>query len=98
MSSILRWVLLALLGLLVAGAVAFLAIRTVSEKIGIASEPPAAGRALAPVPKEPARKKPDTDAASPASAPAAAPAPPQPAPAPAGDDYANGPEPEPHDD
>ena len=44
----LRWTLLALLGLLVAIAIAFLATRTVSQDIGISSEPPTVGRDLSP--------------------------------------------------
>jgi len=43
-----RWLLLALLGLLVAAAVAALAVHAVSGKIGISSEPLSAGKALAP--------------------------------------------------
>lgn len=61
MSSGMRWVLFGLLGLLVAAAVAFLAIQTVSEKIGISSESPAAGGALAPPPKAKPPKKPSRD-------------------------------------
>lgn len=55
-TSSLRWPLLALLGLLVAGAIAFLATRAVSTNIGISSEPPNAGRALSPA--APKRKPP----------------------------------------
>lgn len=55
-TSSLRWPLLALLGLLVAAAIAFLATQMVSQKIGISSEPLSAGRALAP--RSPAAKKP----------------------------------------
>lgn len=47
-ASSLRWPLLALLGLLVAGAIAFLATRAVSTDIGISSESPTAGLALSP--------------------------------------------------
>jgi hypothetical protein len=54
--SSLRWPLLALLGLLVAAAIAFLATQMVSQKIGISSEPLSAGRALAP--RSPAARKP----------------------------------------
>lgn len=61
MSSGVRWVLFGLLGLLVAGAVAFLAIQTVSEKIGISSESPAAGGALAPPPTAKPSKKASQD-------------------------------------
>ena len=46
--SSLRWPLLALVGLLVAGAIALVATQMVSQKIGISSEPLNAGRALAP--------------------------------------------------
>lgn len=46
--SSLRWPLLALLGLLVAAAIAFLATRAVSTDIGISSESPTAGQALSP--------------------------------------------------
>ena len=55
-TSSLRWPLLALLGLLVAAAIAFLATQMVSQKIGISSEPLSAGRALAP--RSSAAKKP----------------------------------------
>ena len=48
MSLVLRWPLLALLGLLVAATIAFLATRAVNTDIGISSEPPSAGRALSP--------------------------------------------------
>ncbi len=58
-ASSVRWALLALLGLLVAAAIAFLATRAVSTDIGISSEPPSAGRALSPLPK-PARRHPTT--------------------------------------
>ncbi len=51
--SSLRWPLLALLGLLVAVAIAFLATRAVSTDIGISSEPPTAGRALSPAAPQP---------------------------------------------
>ena len=47
-ASTLRWPLLALLALLVAAAVAFLATRAVSTDIGISSEPPNAGQSLSP--------------------------------------------------
>ena len=46
--STLRWPLYALLGLLVALAVALLATRLVSERIGITSEPVTAGESLTP--------------------------------------------------
>ncbi len=44
-----KWVVLALLGLLIAGAVAVAASRLASEQIGIASESVSAGDQLAPV-------------------------------------------------
>ncbi len=47
-ASSLRWPLLAVLGLLVAVAIAFLATRAVSTDIGISSESPTAGRELSP--------------------------------------------------
>lgn len=53
--STLRWPLLALLGLIVAVAIAFLATRAVSEDIGISSEPPSAGRALSPPAPQPGK-------------------------------------------
>jgi len=46
--STLRWPLFALIGLLVAVAVALLANRLVSERIGISSEPVTAGESLSP--------------------------------------------------
>lgn len=51
--SSLRWPLLALLGLLVAAAIAFLATRAVSTDIGISSEPATAGRSLSPATAKP---------------------------------------------
>lgn len=54
--SPLRWPLLALMGLLIAAAIAILATQMVSQKIGISSEPLSAGKALAPRPS--AAKKP----------------------------------------
>lgn len=44
-----KWLLLALLGMIVAGAVAFAASQLISEQIGIASESVSAGDELAPV-------------------------------------------------
>ncbi|MGE5747344.1 MAG: hypothetical protein ACM33U_08785 [Solirubrobacterales bacterium] len=61
--SSLRWPLLALLGLLVAAAIAFLATRAVSTDIGISSEPPTAGRALSPAAPQPRPGKTTTSAA-----------------------------------
>ena len=61
--SSLRWPLLALLGLLVAVAIAFLATRAVSTDIGISSEPPTAGRALSPAAPQPRPGKTTTSAA-----------------------------------
>jgi hypothetical protein len=58
-----KWVALALLGLLIAGAVAVAASRLASEQIGIASESVSAGDRLAPVvapaAQELERQKPD---------------------------------------
>ena len=59
-ASSLRWPLLALLGLVVAVAIAFLATRAVSTDIGISSEPPTAGRALSPVAPRRPRPHPTT--------------------------------------
>lgn len=50
-----RWVLLALAGLLIAVAVAVLASKLTSQRIGLASEPLQAAKALAP----PERRSPD---------------------------------------
>ncbi len=47
-ASTLRWPLFALIGLLVAVAVALLANRLVTERIGISSEPVTAGESLSP--------------------------------------------------
>jgi hypothetical protein len=47
-ASTLRWPLYALVGLLVALAIALLATRLVSERIGISSEPITAGESLSP--------------------------------------------------
>jgi hypothetical protein len=74
--STLRWPALALIGLLVAATVAFLAIRTVSVTIGISSEPLSAGKSLAPEP--PHRERPhrrDDSAAAPRPPATAAPIP-----------------------
>ena len=74
--SSLRWPLLALLGLLVAAAIAFLATRAVSTDIGISSEPPTAGQALSPAIRKPAHHRPrPTTTTVPVPAPAPAPAP-----------------------
>ena len=56
-ASSLRWPLLALLGLLVAVAIAFLATRAVSTDIGISSESPTAGRELSPASPKPGPSK-----------------------------------------
>lgn len=53
MRASLRWPLLALAGLLIAAAIAFLATRAVSTDIGISSEPPSAGQALSPASPRP---------------------------------------------
>jgi hypothetical protein len=47
-ASTLRWPLYAVVGLLIALAVALLATRLVSERIGISSEPITAGESLSP--------------------------------------------------
>ena len=57
-ASSLRWPLLALVGLLVAAAIAFLATRAVSTDIGISSEPPTAGQALSPASPKPRPRHP----------------------------------------
>ncbi len=57
-ASSLRWPLLALLGLFVAAAIAFLATRAVSTDIGISSEPPTAGQALSPAAPRPRPRPP----------------------------------------
>ena len=81
--SSLRWPLLALLGLLVAAAIAFLATRAVSTDIGISSEPPTAGQALSPAIRKPAhhRQRPTTTSTPTATVTVPVPAP---APAPSG--------------
>src|SRR5690242_7161901 len=43
-----RWILLALLGLAVAAGVSVAASQLVSQRIGLAAEPPSAGKDLAP--------------------------------------------------
>jgi hypothetical protein len=48
----LRWVTLAIVGLLIAAAVAVAASRLASRQIGLASEPISAGRELAPRPPD----------------------------------------------
>jgi len=78
--SPLRWPLLALMGLLIAAAIAILATQMVSQKIGISSEPLSAGKALAPRPSAPkkppvARTTTITSAVTTTSAPAPAPLP-----------------------
>ena len=67
--SPLRWPLLALMGLLIAAAIAILATQMVSQKIGISSEPLSAGKALAPRPSA-AKKPPVARTTTPAPAPA----------------------------
>jgi hypothetical protein len=59
----LRWIGLALLGILIAAAISVAASRLASQQIGLASEPISAGNALAP----PARKQ---EARDPTSEPA----------------------------
>jgi hypothetical protein len=68
-ASFLRWPLLALLGLLVAAAIAFLATRAVNTDIGISSEPPTAGRALSPAPAKRVRPRPTTTPTTTTTAP-----------------------------
>jgi hypothetical protein len=53
----LRWVALALLGLLVAIAVGIAASELTSRRIGLSSEPIRAGDALAPAPRESPRER-----------------------------------------
>jgi hypothetical protein len=83
--SPLRWPLLALMGLLIAAAIAILATQMVSQKIGISSEPLSAGMALAPrstAPKKPPATR--TTTSSPGTTTTSAPAPvPAPLPMPA---------------
>ena len=57
-ASSLRWPLYALVGLLVAAAIAFVAIRVVNQQIGISAEPVSAGEELSPagVAKQRARR------------------------------------------
>ena len=82
--SSLRWPLLALLGLLVAAAIAFLATRAVSTDIGISSEPPTAGQALSPAIRKPAHHRPRPTTTTTPTATVTVPVPvPAPAPAPA---------------
>jgi len=68
----LRWIGLALLGILVAAAVAIAASRLASREIGLASEPISAGRELAPaVPRQPRQgsraPSPDTTTTTPST-------------------------------
>ncbi len=49
--AVARWVALALLGLAVAGGISVVASHLTSQRIGLASEPLSAGRALAPPPQ-----------------------------------------------
>jgi hypothetical protein len=83
--SSLRWPLLALLGLLVAAAIAFLATRAVSTNIGISSEPATAGRSLSPAIRRPSGHKPrPTTNSTPTSTTTVTVPVPTPAPAPSG--------------
>ncbi len=66
-ASHLRWPLLALLGLLIAAAVALLATQIVSQQIGISSEPLTAGRELSPSSRPAAAKRRDQRAEAPAT-------------------------------
>ncbi len=70
--STLRWPALALIGLLVAASVAFLAIRAVSVRIGISSEPVSAGKSLAPEPPHRERSHRRNDSAAAPRPPATA--------------------------
>ncbi len=84
-ASSLRWPLLALLGLLVACAIAFLATRAVSTDIGISSEPPTAGQALSPAaPKPRPQAKPTSSTVQPTTT-VTLPAPPPSSPSGSGD-------------
>ena len=53
-----RWLMLALLGLLVAGAVSYGASRLASQPIGLSAEPPTAGSALVATPTPARTRKP----------------------------------------
>lgn len=53
----LKWVGLALLGLLIAASVSIAASRLASQQIGLASEPISAGDALAPVARQPGKHR-----------------------------------------
>jgi hypothetical protein len=86
-ASSLRWPLLALLGLLVAAAVAFLATRAVSTDIGISSEPPTAGRALSPGAPKVSRPKPGGNTTTTAPPQTTTVTVPTPAPAPGGGEH-----------
>jgi hypothetical protein len=65
-----RWVVLALLGLLVAGAVSYGASRLASQPIGLSAEPPTAGGELVAIPTPARTPKP---LASPKPTPTATP-------------------------
>lgn len=67
MSATTKWITLALLGLAIAAAVAFLASRLVSEQIGIASESVSAGYDLAPAVRSATAPNGNTDATTPGS-------------------------------
>lgn len=53
----LKWIGLALLGLLIAAGISIAASRLASQQIGLASEPISAGDALAPVAQRPAKHR-----------------------------------------
>lgn len=55
--STLKWIGLALLGLLIAAGVSIAASRLASQQIGLASEPISAGDALAPVTRQPGKHR-----------------------------------------
>lgn len=72
MPATIRWVGLALLGLLIAAGVSIAAGSLVSQQIGLASEPVSAGDALAPQSQQrPARNRERRHVATPTQSPAA---------------------------
>jgi hypothetical protein len=89
-----RWVGLALLGILIAAAVSIAASRLASQQIGLSSQPITAGDALAPRPREGAvnRRSRPSRRSSPA-APQTRSAPPPPAPEPVEVEPPSAPEP-----
>lgn len=82
MVATMRWLGLALLGILIAAAVSVAASRLASQQIGLASQPISAGDALAPAPeKKPSRQTPRQHVGK-HPAPTTAPTAPEPAPEP----------------